>query len=362
MAMKVGELEKTLVPPVNRIRICRPDDFHVHLRDGVTMECVVGATAKVFGRALIMPNLKPPVTTSRAALLYRGRILRAMTREQRNRFNPLMTLYLTDKTSLDEIQAAANCNVLLAVKYYPAGATTNSDQGVTDIWKTDPVLDAMQKAGIVLCIHGEVTDPAVDIFDREVRFIERVLMPLRAAFPELRIVLEHVTTKEGVDYVMGSDQYVAATITPQHLLFNRNALFAGGLRPHHWCLPVLKREEHRRALVLAATSGSPKFFLGTDSAPHERGTKETTCGCAGCFSAPIAMSLYAEVFESVGALDRLEGFASHFGAKFYGLPRNEGTITLERKPFVVPEQYPFGAGVVVPLCAGETLEWQVVQS
>ncbi len=365
MAMQVGELAAR--NRVDRFEMTRPDDWHVHFRDGDAMESVVGATARDFGRVLVMPNLKPPVTTVQAALQYRERILRALTAEERNHFNPLITLYLTDNTSPDEIRRAANCNVIPAVKYYPAGATTNSDAGVTDIRKTYRVLEVMQRLGITLCVHGEVTDPSVDIFDREPVFIGRVLIQLRRDFPNLRVVLEHVTTAEGVAYVMESDRFVAATITPQHTLFNRNALFQGGIRPHHWCLPILKRERHRLALLQAATSGNPKFFLGTDSAPHPRhgevgSAKETACGCAGCYTAPIALSLYAEAFESVGALDRLEGFASHFGADFYSVARNTDKIILERRPFVVPDAYPFGSGTVVPICARETLEWQVASS
>ncbi len=349
-------------PPPELLTITRPDDWHLHLRDGEALEAVVADTARQFGRAIIMPNLKPPVTTTEQALAYRGRILAALAKSGLNEdaFEPLMTLYLTDNTSADEIVRARASGVVRAVKLYPAGATTNSDAGVTDLLgKCRPALEALQKEGMPLLVHGEVTDPSTDVFDREALFIERVMQPLRKAFPELKVVFEHITTKEGAHYVRDAEGPVAATITPQHLLYNRNAIFTGGVRPHYYCLPILKREEHRLALVQAATSGSPRFFLGTDSAPHARGLKEHACGCAGCYSALHAMSLYAQAFEAAKALDKLEGFASHHGPAFYGLPRNSGTLTLLRKPYAIPAEVPYGATTLVPLAAGETLDWQV---
>jgi dihydroorotase len=339
------------------LTIARPDDFHAHFRDGEAMASVVAATARQFARAIAMPNLKPPVTTVAQANAYRERILAALP--QGTAFEPLMTLYLTDKSSPDEIARARAAGFVKAVKYYPAGATTNSDSGVTDLRKCDAVLEAMQGAGMPLLVHGEVTDPDVDVFDREAVFVDRTLRGLVKRFPKLKIVVEHITTGEAVDFVERAPENVAATITPQHLLLNRNAIFAGGLRPHHYCLPVLKREPHRQALVKAATSGSPKYFLGTDSAPHSRDAKEGCCGSAGVFSAHAAIELYAEAFEGANALDKLEGFASHFGADFYGLPRNTGRITLERTPWDVPADYPFGADRVVPLRAGEKLAWRL---
>jgi dihydroorotase len=355
--MQVDELEALAL---NEFTITRPDDWHHHLRDGDAMQRVVKYVARVFGRALIMPNLKPPVTTVRAALQYRTRILQALTPELRNTFRLLMTLYLTDKTPRSEIEAAMNCNAIVAAKYYPAGATTNSDSGVTDIRKIYPALAAMERRGMVLCVHGEVTDSNIDIFDREAVFIDRVLIPLRRDFPELKIVLEHITTEDGADYVFEGDEYIAATITPQHLLYNRNALFVGGLHPHLYCLPILKLESDRLALIRAATSGHPRIFLGPDSAPHAQHLKEHACGCAGCFSAPAAIELYTEAFDQAGALDRLEGFASHFGADFYGIPRNTDTITLVREPWMMPHRFWFGnTDHVVPLRAGEIINWQV---
>ena len=343
--------------PHSTLTLRRPDDWHVHLRDGAAMAAVVRATARVFGRAIVMPNLRPPVTTTPLALAYRDRILAALPANAR--FEPLLTIYLTDRTSAAEIAAAKASGFVHAAKYYPAGATTNSDSGVTAIERAYPAFEAMQEHGLVLSLHGEVTDPAVDVFDRERVFVERHLARIVREFPALRIVLEHVTTREAAAFVAAAPANVAATITPQHLLWSRNALFAGGLRPHLYCMPVLKREAHREALVKAAISGSPKFFLGTDSAPHSRQAKESACCGAGCYSAPLALPLYAEAFENAGALDRLEGFASHFGADFYGLPRNADTITLVRESWTVPADYPFGTDALVPLRAGETVRWQV---
>ena len=339
------------------LTLARPDDWHLHLRDGPAMAAVVGATARVFGRALVMPNLKPPVTTVRQAAGYRDRILRALA--PGSRFEPLMTLYLTDATDAREIAAAKASGIVHAVKYYPAGATTNSDSGVTALERAYPALAAMEEHGVVLSVHGEITDPDVDIFDRERVFVERSLARIVRDFPALKVVLEHITTREAADFVRAAPATVAATLTPQHLLYSRNALFAGGVRPHLYCLPIIKRESHRRALVAAATSGEAKFFLGTDSAPHARHTKENACGCAGCFSASVALELYAEVFAAAGALDRLEGFASRFGAAFYGLPPHADTVTLVRSPWTVPSEYPLGERTVVPLRAGETVEWQL---
>ena len=339
------------------ITLARPDDWHVHLRDGELMAAVVGATARQFARAIVMPNLKPPVVTAAQAKAYHGRIVKALPKG--SDFQPLMTLYLTDDTTAAEIEKAAKAGLVKAVKYYPAGATTNSDSGVTDIRRCDAALEAMAAAGMPLLVHGEVTDADVDVFDREVVFFDRILGPLVKRFPALKLVAEHITTHEAAAFVERAPANVAATITPQHLLMNRNALFAGGIRPHHYCLPVLKREPHRRALVKVATSGSPKFFLGTDTAPHARNTKETDCGCAGLYTAHAALELYAEAFEAADALEKLEPFASHFGADFYGLPRNKGTITLEKRDWVVPGEYPFGAETVVPLRAGQKVAWRV---
>ena len=333
----------------------RPDDWHLHLRDGAAMAAVVQHTARQFGRAIIMPNLRPPITSAAAALAYRGRILAALP--EGTAFTPLMTLYLTDTLAPDEI-ARAHAAGVLAAKLYPAGATTHSDAGVTDIRKIYPVLEAMQRAGLLLLVHGEVTDPAVDIFDREAVFIDRVMLALRRDFPELKVVFEHITTREAALYVAEAGAHTAATITAHHLLYNRNAIFLGGLRPHYYCLPVLKRELHRQALVAAATSGSDRFFLGTDSAPHAAALKEASVCGAGCFTALSALELYAEAFDAAGALDKLEGFASHHGPAFYGLPRNAGTVTLVRQAWQVPEGLPFGDAVLKPLRGGETLAWR----
>ena len=338
------------------ITLIRPDDWHLHVRDGAALEAVVPHTAERFGRAVIMPNLRPPVTTTEQARAYRERILAAVPRGIR--FEPLMTLYLTDNMPPDEIDRAADSGVVFAAKLYPAGATTNSDAGVTAVEKIFPVLERMQERGLVLCVHGEVTHGDVDVFDREHVFIEQVLEPLHRRFPALRIVFEHITTSAAVDFVRAAEDTVAATVTAHHLLLNRNAIFAGGIRPHHYCLPVLKRETHRKALVEAVTSDSPKFFLGTDSAPHSRGAKETACGCAGCYTAHAGIELYAEVFERAGALHRLEAFASLNGPAFYRLPPNPERITLRRSAWTVPDQYTYLADdPLVPLRAGETVGW-----
>ncbi len=339
------------------ITITRPDDWHLHVRDGEPLATVVPHTAAQFGRAIIMPNLKPPVTTAQQALDYKRRILGAVPAGLA--FEPLMTLYLTDNLPPDEIQRAREAGVV-AAKLYPAGATTNSDAGVTDLRKTYKTLEAMQREGLLLLVHGEVTSPDIDLFDREAVFIEQQLMPLRRDFPELKIVFEHITTKEAAQYVQASDRFTGATITAHHLLYNRNAIFTGGIRPHYYCLPVLKREVHRQALVAAATSGNPKFFLGTDSAPHPVHLKEHATGCAGCYTAHAAIEMYAEVFDAAGALDKLEGFASFFGADFYGLPRNRGTITLRRESWTPPESFPFGQAELKPLRSGESLPWRMV--
>ena len=339
------------------ITITRPDDWHLHVRDGEPLATVVPHTAAQFGRAIIMPNLKPPVTTAQQALDYKRRILAAMPAGVA--FEPLMTLYLTDNLPPDEIQRAKDAGVV-AAKLYPAGATTNSDAGVTDLRKTYKTLEAMQREGLLLLVHGEVTSPEIDLFDREAVFIEQQLMPLRRDFPELKIVFEHITTKEAAQYVTESDKFTGATITAHHLLYNRNAIFTGGIRPHYYCLPVLKREVHRQALVAAATSGNPKFFLGTDSAPHPVHLKEHATGCAGCYTAHAAIEMYAEVFDMAGALDKLEGFASFHGADFYGLPRNTGTITLRRESWTPPESFPFGQAELKPLRSGESLPWRMI--
>ena len=341
---------------MQEITLTRPDDWHLHVRDGDTLFTVVPHTAAQFGRAIIMPNLKPPVTTAAQALAYKARIMAAVP--EGVAFEPLMTLYLTDNMPADEIHRAKEAGVV-ALKLYPAGATTNSDAGVTDLRKTYKTLEAMQREGILLLVHGEVTSSDIDLFDREAVFIDTQLIPLRKDFPELKIVFEHITTKEAAQYVRASDRYTAATITAHHLLYNRNAIFTGGIRPHYYCLPVLKRETHRRALVEAATSGSKKFFLGTDSAPHPAHLKEHASGCAGCYTAYTAMELYAQAFDAVGALDKLEGFASFHGADFYGLPRNQGTITLRREAWAVPESFALGEARLKPLCADETLAWHI---
>ena len=343
--------------PPSALTLVRPDDWHVHLRDGPALAAVAGATARVFGRAIVMPNLKPPVTTVAAAASYRERILAALPAG--SSFAPLMTLYLTDNTPPDEVARAKASGFVHAIKYYPAGATTNSDSGVTDLARVYPALAAMERHGVVLSLHGEVTDPGVDMFDRERVFVDTLLTAIVRDFPGLSIVLEHITTREAAAFVREAPSRIAATITPQHLLWSRNALFAGGIRPHYYCLPILKRETHRQALVAAATSGNPRFFLGTDSAPHAQGAKENACGCAGCYSAPVALELYAEAFEDAGALGRFEGFASRFGADFYGLPRNAGTVTLVREAWDVPVDCAFGAERIVPLRAGETVRWRL---
>ena len=339
------------------ITLARPDDWHVHLRDGDAMASVVGATARQFARGIVMPNLKPPVVTVADARAYRARIMKALPKG--TAFEPLMTLYLTDNTSAAEIEKAAASGFVKAIKYYPAGATTNSDSGVTDLRKVDAALEAMQAAQMPLLVHGEVTDADVDLFDREAVFVDRVLGPLLKRFPKLKLVLEHITTHEAASFVERAPANVAATVTAHHLLMNRNAIFAGGVNPHHYCLPVLKREPHRRALAKAATSGNPKFFLGTDTAPHSRGSKERCCGAAGMYTAHAALELYAEAFEAANALDKLEAFASFHGADFYGLPRNSGTVTLEKAEWQVPDEYPFGGETVVPLRAGQKIGWRL---
>ncbi|MCD2167841.1 dihydroorotase [Comamonas koreensis] len=338
------------------ISIIRPDDWHIHLRDDAALATTVAHAARQFARAIVMPNLKPPVTTAELALAYKARIVAAIP--QGLTFEPLMTLYLTDRLAPEEIVRAKAAGVV-ACKLYPAGATTNSDHGVTDIRKIYPTLEAMQREGLLLLVHGEVTGSEVDLFDREAAFIDQHMVPLRRDFPELKIVFEHITTREAAQYVTESDRFVGATITPQHLLFNRNAIFTGGIRPHYYCLPVLKREEHRLALVQAATSGNPKFFLGTDSAPHAAQLKEHATGCAGCYSAHAAIEMYAEAFDKVGALDKLEGFASLHGADFYNLPRNTDRITLVRESWTPPESYPFGQADLKPLRSGEALPWKL---
>ena len=341
---------------MQKLTLTRPDDWHLHVRDGAMLKAVLPHTVRQFARAIIMPNLKPPVRSVAEAAAYRDRILAAIPAGQR--FEPLMTLYLTDNTDPDEIRAARASQFVKAVKYYPAGATTNSDFGVTDIRKCDRVFEAMQQVDMPLLLHGEVTDKGVDVFDREKVFIEQHLVPLRQRFPKLRIVLEHITTSDAVEFVLANNN-MAATITPQHLLFNRNALFKGGIRPHFYCLPILKHEQHRRAILQAATSGNPKFFLGTDSAPHARDRKESSCGCAGCYSALHAMELYAEAFEGVGALDKLEAFASFYGPDFYQLPRNTETITLVKTTWRIPDEVPLTESELVPLRAGEQITWQM---
>jgi dihydroorotase len=343
----------------DEILITRPDDWHLHLRDGAEMASVVSHTAERFARAIVMPNLKPPVTDTASAVAYAGRIRAALPPGLD--FTPLMTLYLTDNLPPGEIEVAKGSGQIYGAKLYPAGATTNSENGVTDLARIRPVIEVMERVDLPLLVHGEVTAAEVDVFDREKRFIDEALAPLVRDFQGLRVVFEHVTTAEAVDFVRASSPRVAATITPHHLLYNRNAILAGGIRPHFFCLPVLKREHHRQALVAAATSGEPKFFLGTDSAPHPVGAKESACGCAGIYSAHAAIELYAEVFEAAGALDRLEGFASFHGADFYGLPRNRRRLRLRRETWTVPESYAFGETAVVPLRAGETVAWRLVE-
>ncbi len=343
----------TLTPTLT---LTRPDDWHLHVRDGAALQTVVPHTAAQFGRAIIMPNLKPPVTTAALAMAYKARILAAVPAGVQ--FEPLMTLYLTDNLPPEEIVKAKAAGVV-ACKLYPAGATTNSDAGVTDLKKIYPTLEAMQKVGMLLLVHGEVTSSDIDLFDREAAFIETQLIPLRRDFPELKIVFEHITTKDAADYVMAADKFMGATLTAHHLLFNRNAIFTGGIRPHYYCLPVLKRETHRVALLNAATSGNARFFLGTDSAPHPAHLKEHAAGCAGCYTAHAALEMYAEAFDSVGKLDQLEAFASFNGADFYGLPRNTGHITLKRESWTPPESFQFGEADLKPLRAGEALPWRV---
>jgi dihydroorotase len=342
---------------MKKITLIQPDDWHVHLRDGESLPHTVAATARQFARAIVMPNLKPPVVDTAAALAYRQRILAAIPAGLQ--FEPLMTLYLTDGMTPQEIVKANSSGQVIAVKYYPAGATTNSENGVTGIDKVYPVLEAMAQAGMPLLIHGEVTDAGVDIFDREKVFIDTVLTPLTMRYPTLKIVLEHITTSHAVDFIKHAGTNIAATITVHHLLYNRSHMLAGGIRPHLYCLPILKRNTHQQALIEAATSGSPRFFLGTDSAPHARQLKEHPCGCAGCFTAHAALELYAEVFEDAGALDKLEGFASCYGPDFYGLPRNTRRIALERVGWSAPTGYAFGDERVIPLRAGETIQWRI---
>lgn len=342
----------------DHISLTQPDDWHLHLRDGAALQTTVPHSARVFGRAMVMPNLQPPVTTVSAALDYRARIISAVPGELK--FDPLMTLYLTDSLSTEEIEEIAVTESVIAVKYYPAGATTNSENGVTDIENVYPVLERMVELDIPLLMHGEVTDSATDVFDREQQFIDTVLDPLLNRYPRLRLVLEHITTRHAVDFITQQPQTVAATITVHHLLYNRNHLLAGGVKPHFYCLPVLKRNSHQQALLEAAVSGNSKFFLGTDSAPHSKQLKESDCGCAGIYSAPAAIELYAAVFAKQNALDKLEGFASHFGADFYGLPRNQAKIKIQQSGWRVPATYQFGDDVVIPICAGESVSWRLV--
>ncbi len=342
---------------MERLTIARPDDWHIHLRDGVAMAHVVAHSAAVFGRILAMPNLKPPVTTVAMAQDYHHRIGAALP--VGSACTPLLSLYLTESTTVEEVWRARASGFIVAFKYYPMGATTHSEAGVRDLLRCLPVLKAMAECGMPLQVHGEVTDPEVDVFDREACFIERELKPLLSRLPDLRVVFEHITTESAVNFVRGAGDGVGATITPQHLLYNRNALFQGGVRPHFYCLPVLKREQHRQALLAVVAQGHPRFFLGTDSAPHERMTKESGCGCAGIYSAHAALPLYAEALESVQALSRLEGFASHYGADFYRLPRADETVSLVRHPWTVPSHYAFGEGALIPLRAGETVAWRV---
>lgn len=344
------------------LTLARPDDWHLHLRDGAVLAAVLPHSARQFGRAIVMPNLRPPVTTTEQALAYRQRILDALAASDaaQSGFEPLMTLYLTDNTRAEEIRRAHASGLVHAVKLYPAGATTNSDAGVTDLAKCAAALAAMEEAGMPLLVHGEVTDSAIDLFDREEAFIERVMIPLRARHPGLKVVFEHITTQQAAQYVAeASGAPIAATLTAHHLLYNRNAIFTGGIRPHYYCLPVLKRESHRQALVAAAISGNPRFFLGTDSAPHKKGVKEHACGCAGCYTALHALELYAQAFERAGALDKLEGFASFFGPDFYGLPRSRETVTLVREPWTIPADVEADGDLIVPLAGGEQIDWRL---
>jgi len=342
---------------MTKLTITRPDDWHLHLRDGDALRAVLPDTARRFGRAIVMPNLRPPVTTTALAAAYRERILAALPAGVL--FEPLMTLYLTDNTSAEEIATAKASGFVHGVKLYPAGATTNSDSGVSSLAKCTAALAAMEKHGVTLLVHAEVTDAEVDVFDREKVFIDRHMVPLVKDFPGLKVVFEHITTRDAAQFVAGGSSNIGATITAHHLLMNRNAMFTGGIRPHHYCLPVLKREEHRQALVAAAISGSPKFFLGTDSAPHAKSAKEAACGCAGMYTAHAAIELYAEAFEQAGALDKLEAFASFYGADFYSLPRNAGKITLVRESWSVPESLPFGDEALIPLRAGQMVAWRI---
>ena len=342
---------------MDKITITKPDDWHLHLRDGAVLNDIVPHTAARFARAIIMPNLNPPVTRVKQALAYRDSILTAVP--DGLSFNPLMTLYLTDNLSTDEVHRAVESEHLHAIKYYPAGATTNSDSGVSDLKKVYPVLKTMAESGLPLLVHGEVTHSDVDVFDREAVFIEQILKPLLDEIPNLKLVLEHITTQQAVEFVLQANDNIAATITPQHLLYNRNAIFKGGIRPHYFCLPILKREQHRQALIAAATSGNAKFFLGTDSAPHSQHAKESACGCAGMYSAYSAIELYAEAFEQANALEKLEGFASHFGADFYGLPRNSDKITLKKEDWTVPDKLPFANEDIIPMRSGEVVKWKL---
>jgi dihydroorotase len=349
--------DQSISSQTDSLTITRPDDWHLHVRDGAAMASVLPHSARQFGRAIIMPNLKPPVTTTAQAAAYRERILAALP--SGTDFQPLMTLYLTDNTPPDEIRRAKDSGFVHAVKLYPAGATTNSDAGVTALSKCYKTLEAMQEAGMPFLVHGEVTDSTIDIFDREAVFIDKVRQPLRRDMPALKVVFEHITTRDAAHYVNETEGPIAATITAHHLLYNRNEIFKGGIRPHYYCLPVLKREEHRQALVRAAISGSKRFFLGTDSAPHPKGLKEHACGCAGCYTALHAMELYAQAFDQAGALDKLEAFASFNGPAFYGLPRNTGTITLKREAWTLPAELPLGDAIVVPLNGGEPIDWKL---
>jgi dihydroorotase len=345
---------------MNTVTITRPDDWHLHLRDGAALQAVLADTARQFARAIVMPNLRPPVTTTALAIAYRERILAALPNGAI--FEPLMTLYLTDNTSAEEIKRAKASGMIHGVKLYPAGATTNSDAGVSDLTKCTKALEAMQDVGLPLLVHAEVTDADVDVFDREKVFIERHMISLHKIFPQLKIIFEHITTENAVDFVLNAPKNIAATITAHHLLMNRNDMFKGGISPHHYCLPILKRETHRLALVKAATSGNAKFFLGTDSAPHAKSAKEAACGCAGMYTAHAAIELYAEAFESANALDKLEAFASFYGADFYGLPRNTAQITLQKQSWQVPKEIPFGDDVIVPLRAGQQIGWKLVSN
>jgi dihydroorotase len=347
----------TIEKDLTQFTLTRPDDWHLHLRDGAALKAVLPDTARQFARAIVMPNLRPPVTTTELAMAYRQRILDALP--QGLKFEPLMTLYLTDNTTAEEIKKAKTSGIVHGVKLYPAGATTNSDAGVSDLAKCTKALEAMQAVGLPLLVHAEVTDANVDVFDREKVFIDRHMVPLLKSFSSLKIIFEHITTKDAADFVMSAPKNVAATITAHHLLMNRNDMFKGGIQPHHYCLPILKREEHRQALVSAAISGNAKFFLGTDSAPHAQSTKENACGCAGMYTAHAAIELYAEAFEAANALDKLEAFASFYGADFYGLPRNTDQITLNKHGWQVPKSIPFGDDVIVPLRAGQQIGWKL---